>query len=303
MSTLTPPTTTTTGGPRPAAPPARPPSRRRPARTRRRWFGVLAVAVALVWAFPVYWMLNSSFLPYNRIRSPEPSFLPLRGTLSAYERVFDSDFFSAFRMSAVVTLITVAAALVFAFLAALALSRFRFRGRRSFILAVLIIQMIPAEGLFISQFKLLEGWQLLNSVAGLSLLYVAAVVPFTIWMLRGFVNGVPRELEEAALVDGCSRVQAFFRITFPLLAPGLVASGVYAFLQAWNEFTLALVVMTRPENMTLPIWLKTFTEANRTSDWAGIMAGSVVIAIPVMIFFLFVQHRMTSGLVSGAVKG
>ncbi|TDE16085.1 carbohydrate ABC transporter permease [Jiangella asiatica] len=248
-------------------------------------------------------MLNSSFLPFNRIRSPEPTFFPVGGTVAAYERVFESNFLSALRVSATVTLITVAAALLFAFLAALALSRFRFRGRRSFLLAVLIIQMIPAEGLFISQFKLLEGWQLLNSVVGLSLLYVAAVVPFTIWMLRGFVNGVPRELEEAALVDGCSRVQAFFRITLPLLAPGLVASGVYAFLQAWNEFTLALVVMTRPDNMTLPLWLKTFTEANRASDWAGIMAGSVVIAIPVMIFFLFVQHRMTSGLVSGAVKG
>jgi N,N'-diacetylchitobiose transport system permease protein len=272
-------------------------------RTRQRTFGVVAVVIALIWMFPVYWMLNSSFLPYNRIRAAEPTFLPLDGTASAYGRVFDSNFFDTLRVSATVTGITVVAALLFAFLAALALSRFRFKGRRSFILAVLIIQMIPAEGLFISQFKLLEGWQLLNSVIGLSLLYVAAVVPFTIWMLRGFVNGVPRDLEEAALVDGCSRLQAFFRITLPLLAPGLVASGVYAFLQAWNEFTLSLVIMTRPENMTLPLWLRSFTESNRISDWAGIMAGSVLVAVPVMIFFLLVQHRMTSGLVSGAVKG
>lgn len=272
-------------------------------RTRQRTFGVVAVVIALIWMFPVYWMLNSSFLPYNRIRAAEPTFLPLGGTVSAYGRVFDSNFFDTLRVSATVTGITVVAALLFAFLAALALSRFRFRGRRSFILAVLIIQMIPAEGLFISQFKLLEGWQLLNSVIGLSLLYIAAVVPFTIWMLRGFVNGVPRDLEEAALVDGCSRLQAFFRITLPLLAPGLVASGVYAFLQAWNEFTLSLVIMTRPENMTLPLWLRSFTESNRISDWAGIMAGSVLVAVPVMIFFLLVQHRMTSGLVSGAVKG
>nr|WP_246401200.1 carbohydrate ABC transporter permease [Jiangella mangrovi] len=248
-------------------------------------------------------MLNSSFLPYNRIRAADPTFFPLDGTAAAYGRVFDSNFFDTLRVSATVTGITVVAALLFAFFAALALSRFRFKGRRSFILAVLIIQMIPAEGLFISQFKLLEGWQLLNSVIGLSLLYIAAVVPFTIWMLRGFVNGVPRDLEEAALVDGCSRLQAFFRITLPLLAPGLVASGVYAFLQAWNEFTLSLVIMTRPENMTLPLWLRSFTESNRISDWAGIMAGSVLVAVPVMIFFLLVQHRMTSGLVSGAVKG
>lgn len=272
-------------------------------RTRQRTFGVVAVVIALIWMFPVYWMLNSSFLPYNRIRAADPTFFPLDGTASAYGRVFDSNFLDTLRVSATVTGITVVAALLFAFLAALALSRFRFKGRRSFILAVLIIQMIPAEGLFISQFKLLEGWQLLNSVIGLSLLYIAAVVPFTIWMLRGFVNGVPRDLEEAALVDGCSRLQAFFRITLPLLAPGLVASGVYAFLQAWNEFTLSLVIMTRPENMTLPLWLRSFTESNRISDWAGIMAGSVLVAVPVMIFFLLVQHRMTSGLVSGAVKG
>ncbi|WP_216853428.1 carbohydrate ABC transporter permease [Phytoactinopolyspora halotolerans] len=278
-------------------------ARKTAAGRRRRMWNALAVVLALIWAFPVYWMVNSSFLPFNRIRNPDPTFIPLGGTLSAYERVFDSDFLASLRTSLMVTLITVAAALLFAFLAALALSRFRFRGRRTFVLAVLVIQMIPAEGLFISQFKLLEGWQLLNSVVGLSLLYIAAVVPFTIWMLRGFVAGVPRDLEEAALVDGCSRAQAFFRITFPLLAPGLVASGVYAFLQAWNEFTLALVIMTRPENMTLPLWLRTFTDANRASDWAGIMAGSALIAIPVIVFFLFVQNRMTSGLVSGAVKG
>jgi N,N'-diacetylchitobiose transport system permease protein len=273
------------------------------ARLRRRMLGTAAVLIALVWIFPVYWMINSSFLPYNRIRSTEPTFFPLGGSLDAYQRVLDSNFLSSLRMSMAITLLTVAAALLFAFLAALALSRFRFRGRKSFILAVLIIQMIPAEGLFISHFKMLEGWHLLNSVVGLSLLYVAAVVPFTIWMLRGFVAGIPRELEEAALMDGCSRSQAFFRITLPLLAPGLVASGVYAFLQAWNEFTLALVIMNRPDSMTLPLWLRTFTDANRASDWAGIMAGSVLIAVPVIVFFLFVQHRMTSGLVTGAVKG
>lgn len=282
------------------------PRRDRASRRRRtsRLFGLLAVVLGLVWAFPVYWMLNSSLLPYNRIRAVEPTFLPLGGTLDNFRRVLDEgSFLSALRVSAMVTGITVVVTLLFAFLAALAVARFRFRGRWTFILVVLVVQMIPAEGLFISQFKLLEGWQLLNSVVGLSLLYIAGVVPFTVWLLRGFVNGVPRELEEAALVDGCTRSQAFFRITLPLLAPGLVASGVYAFLQAWNEFTLALVVMTRPENETLPLWLQTFTEANRATDWGGIMAGSVLLALPVVIFFLVVQHRMTSGLVSGAVKG
>ncbi|WP_028852331.1 carbohydrate ABC transporter permease [Thermocrispum municipale] len=273
-------------------------------RSRRRWLlSTVAVLLAVVWAFPVYWMINSSFLPINRIQSETPTFVPIDGTVDAYDRAFSGGFFSALKMSMVVTLITIGVALVLAFLAALALSRFRFRGRRSFLIAVLVIQMIPAEGLFISQFKQLDAWDMLNTVGGLSLLYIATLLPFTIWLLRGFVNGVPVELEEAAMVDGCSRTQAFVRVTLPLLAPGLAAAAVYGFLQAWNEFSLALVVMTRPENMTLPLWLRTFTEANRVDDWAGIMAGSALIAVPVIIFFLIVQRRMTAGLVSGAVKG
>lgn len=280
---------------------ARPPLRRR---TRRRLYGTLAIVLALLWAFPVYWMVNSSFLPGNRIRNPEPTFFPVDGTLDNFGRVFENgEFLTSLRISATVTLLTVVVTLFVAFLAALAVVRFRFTGRRGFILIILFVQMIPAEGLFISQFKMLDGWNLLNSVIGLSLLYVAAVVPFTIWLLRGFVNGVPVELEEAAMVDGCSRTQAFFRVTFPLLAPGLVASGIFAFMQAWNEFTLALVIMTRPENQPLTVWLKSFTEAHRATDWGGIMAGSTLLAIPVVIFFLVIQHRMTSGLVSGAVKG
>jgi N,N'-diacetylchitobiose transport system permease protein len=150
---------------------------------------------------------------------------------------------------------------------------------------------------------MLEGWQLLNTVAGLTLVYVASVLPFTIWTLRGFVAGIPYELEEAAMVDGASRTRAFFSITFPLLAPGLVATGVFGFIQAWNEFTLALVVMTREDKQTLPVWLSTFTDVNRGTDWGAVMAGSTLIAIPVIVFFLLVQGRMTSGLVSGAVKG
>lgn len=277
---------------------------RSPRRRTRRLYSVLAIVLAVMWAFPVYWMVNSSFLPGNKIRSPEPTFFPLGGTLANFGRVFENgDFLASLRISATVTVLTVAATLFVAFLAALAVSRFRFSGRKGFILIILFVQMIPAEGLFISQFKMLDGWSLLNSVFGLTLLYVAAVVPFTIWLLRGFVNGVPVELEEAAMVDGCSRMQAFFRVTFPLLAPGLVASGIFAFMQAWNEFTLALVIMTRPENQPLTVWLKSFTEAHRATDWGGIMAGSTLLAIPVVIFFLVIQHRMTSGLVSGAVKG
>ena len=221
-----------------------------------------------------------------------------------YRRVLSGGrFFDALWMSLGVTVATVILSVTFAFLAALAVTRFRFRGRKAFIVTLLLIQMIPVEGLFISQYKMLEGFNLLNTIAGLTLVYVANVLPFTVWTLRGFVAGVPYELEEAAMMDGCSRFQAFRKITFPLLAPGLVATGVFGFIQAWNEFTLAVVVMTREDSKTLPVWLASFLDVNRGIDWGGVMAGSTLIAVPVIIFFLLVQGRMVSGLTAGAVKG
>ncbi|WP_230486918.1 carbohydrate ABC transporter permease [Nocardioides anomalus] len=270
-----------------------------------RWSANLAgLVVFALCAFPVYWMVNTSLLPRREINVPDPTFIPLGGTLDNYRRVLEGGrFFDALWMSLGVTVATVVVSLAFAFLAALAVTRFRFRGRKSFIFALLLIQMIPVEGLFISQYKMLEGFHLLNTIAGLTLVYVANVLPFTVWTLRGFVAGVPYELEEAAMMDGCSRFQAFRKITFPLLAPGLVATGVFGFIQAWNEFTLAVVVMTRDDKKTLPVWLAGFLDANRGIDWGGVMAGSTLIAIPVIVFFLIVQGRMVSGLTAGAVKG
>lgn len=270
-----------------------------------RWLANLVGVVAFVLAtFPVYWMVNSSFLDRNEIRNPVPTWVPFGGDLDNFRTVFETDqFVNALKMSLMVTGLTVVVALAFAFVAAVAVSRFRFRGRMSFIVTLLVIQMIPVEGLFISQYKMLETMELLNTVVGLTIVYVANVLPFTIWTLRGFVAGVPYELEEAAMMDGCTRLQAFFRVTFPLLAPGLVATGVFGFIQAWNEFTLALVVMNREEQRTLPLWLSTFTDVNSGTDWGGIMAGSTLIAVPVIIFFLVVQGRMVSGLTAGAVKG
>jgi N,N'-diacetylchitobiose transport system permease protein len=267
---------------------------------------ILAIIIALVWVFPVYWMVNSSFVPTIDLLSFIPTFFPIHGTLTNFTgAVQDGQFFSALGMSVAVTLTAVFFCIIFAFLAAVAISRFRFRGRKSFVVAVLLVQMLPAEGLFIAQYKMISTVGLLDSVVGVSIIYIASVVPFTIWMLRGFVAGIPIDLEEAAMVDGLSRFGAFMRITFPLLAPGLVASGVYAFLQAWNEFTVALVVLPSESAHTLPLWLRGFVQASATkeTDWGQVMAASTLIAVPVIIFFLIVQGRLTSGLVSGAVKG
>ncbi|WP_430868451.1 carbohydrate ABC transporter permease [Demequina aurantiaca] len=275
-------------------------------RKSRVGLSVLAIVISLVWIFPVYWMLNSAFLPTRTLERFTPTFLPFGGSWRNFSSaISDGTFYSALGMSVAITLIVVFFCILFAFLAALAISRFKFRGRKSFILAVLLIQMLPAEALFLAQYKMMSSLGLLNSVLGVSVIYVAAVVPFTIWMLRGFVAGVPADLEEAAMVDGLSRFQAFMRITFPLLAPGLVAAGVYAFLQAWNEFTVALVLLPAEDAQTLPLWLQSFVQssATRATDWGEVMAASTLVAVPVIVFFMIVQGRMTSGLVSGAVKG
>jgi N,N'-diacetylchitobiose transport system permease protein len=279
-----------------------------------RWLlTILAIVIALFWVFPVYWMVSSSLLPNSVLESVKPTFFPTGGSFANYSKVLNGGSFTpALLMSLKVTLLTVLVVIVFAFLAALAISRFKFRGRTSFVLAILFIQMLPAEGMFLAQYKMLSkvgeatGNVIgLNTVLGISALYIAAVVPFTVWMLRGFIAGVPAELEESAQVDGCSSTGAFFRITFPLLAPGLVASGVYAFLQAWNEFTIASVILSKDATRTLPLWLRSFLTNSQSQgvDWGQVMAASTLVAIPVIIFFMLVQGRMTSGMVAGAVKG
>jgi N,N'-diacetylchitobiose transport system permease protein len=278
------------------------------ARSTRRWkrVGINAAGalVALVALFPVYWMVLTSFKRNSEVRTLTPAFLPTNPTLNNYRRVLERDYFwTAMRNSALVTVTVVFLALTIAFFAAVALSRFRFRGRKAFIVAVIAIQMVPAEALIISLFQVLDGRELTNRIIGLSLTYLIFVLPFTIWTLRGFVGGVPLELEEAARVDGASRLGAFMRVTLPLVAPGLVATGIFAFILAWNEFIFALVIMNRPESQTMPVWLQAFNEGARGTDWGGVMAGSTVMAVPVVIFFLIVQRRVTSGLTAGAVKG
>jgi N,N'-diacetylchitobiose transport system permease protein len=264
----------------------------------------IAVAVFIVMAFPVYWMVVTSFRDRVDIQSVNPRPFPVPGTLDNYRTVFDREFFfDAAANSLIVTLLTVFCALVVAFFAAIAISRYRFIGRRAFIIIVLLVQMVPAEALIISLFQVLDGWQLTNTIIGLTLTYLVFVLPFTIWTLRGFVGGIPRDLEEAAMVDGASRMRAFLTVTLPLIAPGLVATGIFAFIQAWNEFIFALVIMNRPSTQTLPVWLQAFNEGARGTDWGGVMAGSTLITIPVLIFFLAIHRRVTSGLTAGAVKG
>lgn len=272
-------------------------------------FKVVALVVFVASIFPVYWMVNMSFTPSNKIISRTPSFIPLDFTWKNYVTAWtreaapgQTDFPHALVSSITLAVCVVAICLLFAFLAAIAVARFAFRGRVAFILSVLVVQMIPGEAMMFTIYNMVDDWRLMNTLIGLGIVNLAAVVPFTIWTLRGFVNGVPADLEEAAQIDGCTKSQAFWKVTFPLLAPGLVATGIFAFIQTWNEFTMALLLM-KGYNLTLPPWLNSFQSATEATNWGAVMAGSTLIALPVVIFFLFVQGKMTGGLVSGAVKG
>ncbi len=272
---------------------------------------IVAFLTFLFFAFPVYWMVNLSFTPNRDVVSREKSFWPKDFTFNNYvtawareARPGQTDFQHALGTTLTVTLGVLVVALLVAFMASVAVARFKFKGRYSFILAIIIIQMIPGEAMMFTIYYMIDDWQLMNTMLGLGIVYVAAVIPFTVWMLRGFVAGVPADLEEAAQIDGCTRSQAFWKVTFPLLAPGLVSTGIFAFIQAWNEFLMALLIMNG-KNLTLMPWLDSMTTSSVGGqvNWGAVMAGTVMTALPVVIFFLFVQGRMTGGLVSGAVKG
>ncbi|MFF2387664.1 carbohydrate ABC transporter permease [Agromyces sp. NPDC058104] len=270
---------------------------------------VVALLVFLCSVFPVYWMVNMSFTPSNQIISRTPSFFPLEFTFKNYVTAWtreaapgQTDFPHALASSLGVAIAVVVVCAVFAFLASIAIARFAFRGRYVFIVSVLVVQMVPGEAMMFTIYNMIDDWRLMNTLVGLFIVHLASVVPFTIWTLRGFVAGVPADLEEAAMIDGCTKAQAFWKVTFPLLAPGLVSTGIFAFIQSWNEFTMALLLM-KGYNLTLPPWLNSFQSATEATNWGAVMAGSTLIALPVVIFFLFVQGRMTGGLVSGAVKG
>jgi N,N'-diacetylchitobiose transport system permease protein len=254
-------------------------------------------------------MVNLSFTPGNQIISRDPSLVPreptLRNFITAWTRPAapgQTDFPNALKTSLIIVILVVVCALFVAFLASIALARFRFRGRHAFIVGILVVQMIPGEAMMFTVYNLVDDMRLINTLLGLALVHVASVIPFTIWTLRGFVAGVPIELEESAQIDGCSKPQAFWKVTFPLLAPGLVSTGIFAFMQSWNEFTMALLLM-KAQNLTLPTWLNSFQSATEATNYGAVMAGSTLICIPVVIFFLIVQGRMTGGLVAGAVKG
>jgi len=272
-------------------------------RGQRIALNTVGLLVAILFAFPTYWLLTSAFKPSTAILTPDYDLFPRSLTFDNFVSAWEKPgFLTHLTNSLLVTVGAVGCSLVAGVLAAFPLARLRFRGRKGFLLLVLIAQMAPLEALLIPMFLLMQDAGLLNKLPSLLLVYFAITLPFTVWTLRGFVQGIPYELEEAAMVDGCSRFAAFRRVVLPLLGPGIVATSVFAFITAWNEFLYALVFMRDRDKQTLPVWLQTFTNVFGT-DWGGIMAASLMYALPALVFFLIVQRKLVSGATAGALKG
>jgi N,N'-diacetylchitobiose transport system permease protein len=269
----------------------------------RAGYNAAAVLVLLVTVFPIYWMVATGFKRGVDILSFEPRWLPIPGTLENYRAAIGKPhFLEDIRNSVIVVTVTVLVSLALAFLAALAAARYRFSGRALLIIMLIVIQMVPLEALIIPIYLTLDRAGQTDRLAGIIVTYLTFVLPFSIWTLRGFIVNIPEELEEAAMVDGCTRAGAFRRILFPLVAPGLVATAVFSFILVWNDYLIAYVLLRSPEKQTLGIWLASFT-TNHGTEWGAVMAGSTLFAIPAVLFFLLVQRRVVSGLTAGAVKG
>lgn len=280
-------------------------------RRRRRPFPVvsslIAVLFCIVWAFPIYWMINTAFKPRQEVLSSTPHFIPENPTFDNFvTAITKGHFFVYLQNSVLVVTGAVVLAIVLGLFAAAALSRFRFRGRRTILILILIVQMIPGAALLIPQFLVFNATGLLGTYWGLILAYVASVLPFSIWVMRGFFLAIPIELDEAARIDGASTWQVLTRVLFPLVMPGIVASSVFAFIAAWNDYIFAFTFMKDQAHYTLPVWLNSFTviiAGEIGTDYGGQMAAATMFAIPVVVFFMIIQRNLITGMSAGAVKG
>jgi N,N'-diacetylchitobiose transport system permease protein len=266
-------------------------------------WNALGLLVFGVIAFPVFWMISTAFKPGKDIISYTPAWIPLHPTLVHFTDAIHTPYFwTDLKNSLIVVTVVVALSMVLAFLAAVALAKFHFTGRQSFIIMMITIQMLPANALIIPLYVVLAKYHQTGKLTGVIVTYMIFILPFSVWTLRGFIIGIPRDLEEAAMVDGNTRVGAFVKILLPLVAPGLVATSVFAFIQAWNEFIFAYILLTDAQKQTLTVWLAGFYGTAHGTDWGGLMAASTLTAIPVVVFFLLIQRKIVFGLTAGAVK-
>ena len=272
-------------------------------RSQQLAFDAIGVAVAAVMLFPIYWMVATAFKPGRDILRLTPKWFPDPFTLQNFQDAISRPYFlEDVKNSLIVVAVMLAISIAVAFVAAVGVARFGFKGRTAFLIMVIGVQLVPLNALIIPLYLMLDGVGQTDALPGVIAIYLAVVLPFMVWTLRGFVANIPVELEEAAMIDGCTRFGAFLRITFPLVGPGLVATAVFGFIQAWNEYIIAYVLLSSPGNQTLTVWLASFT-TNHGPEWGPLMAAATLTGLPVVAFFLFVQRYLAGGLTAGAVKG
>jgi len=266
-------------------------------------YGALTVTVLLL-AFPMYWMFASAFQEESAIFAYPPALVPFRAfTLQPLATLFQQKPMARWLWnSLMVSVLSASASVLLGVWGGYALSRFRFRGRGLAGFLILLTQMLPGSLIIIPLYMILTDLSLNNSLWGLTLTYMSFNTPFSIWMLKGFVEGIPRELEEQGLIDGCSRMGALGRITLPLMIPGIVATFIFGFIAAWGEYVFALTLLDSATEWTYAVGVASL-KGEYQVHWNEIMSASFVSTLPVLLLFLFMQRYLLAGLTAGGIKG
>ncbi|RJX30126.1 MAG: carbohydrate ABC transporter permease [Desulfarculus sp.] len=263
----------------------------------------LALLLVLFSAFPFFWMVSTAFKPLREIFVYPPTFLPQNATLENFGRLFEQTRFIAyFKNSIIVSSSAVLLTMIFGAAGAYSLTRFRFKGRDKIANLILFTYMFAPIMIVIPFYVLIKQMGLANTHFALVLAYTALCLPFSLWMLRAFFQGIPLALEEAALIDGASRLQAVLHVIFPLALPGLIATGIFTFILAWNDYIFCRILISSDELKTLPVGIADLYNAT-VIDWGMIMAGGMLITVPVLIFFMYIQRYLIAGWGAGAIKG
>ncbi|EPJ33985.1 putative ABC transporter permease protein ORF1 [Streptomyces afghaniensis 772] len=266
-----------------------------------QYTALLAYLVFL--AFPFLWLVSTAFKPPRELGSLHPTWIPEDPTLANFRQAFDEQpLLHAALNSLLAALAAAVVAVLIATPMAYAVARRRTRLAKAVTGWVVVSQAFPFVLLIIPLFLVLKNLRMINSVPGLVLVYVVWALPFALWMLAGYVRALPPELEEAAAVDGAGRVRTLVSVTAPLLAPGIVATALFAFITAWNEFFFALVLLKTPEKQTLPVVLTHFIGAEGVADLGPLAAAAFLATLPSLVVFAIIQRRITGGMLTGAVK-
>lgn len=264
-------------------------------------YAILTVASAGV-LIPTLWMVSTAFKSNEEVMVSPPVWIPEQPTFDSFIRIWkDYPFADYFLNSVIIVFASTLISLVFSALAGYGASRFRFPGKGAFLTFLLVTQMFPSIMLLIPFYKVLKTFGLIDSHPGLIIVYISFAIPFCTWMMLGFFQGIPKELDEAAMMDGCGKMRTFVQIILPLSLPGLAATAIYSFLMGWNEYMFAFVLMTTEDMKTLPVGIGQLNGFYKIA-WNDMMAASIVSSLPLIILFLFMQKYFISSLTAGAVK-